>query len=311
MTTREQRKELLQHVPPLPEQLPEPRTAVNRVAPRTVDEIVAEIHALHRASIIEYGNLLIELREQCEPGKWLALLDSEGWSADTAQRCIKVAELSSRFRNLRNLKLAKTTLYQLTHHERGNELPAIIAELEKHATTTRLRPRDAERVINIGIGRHRYGDHPEATLQALADLDGDDIKNWQDKMVAALLEHQPTTVESADEIVRGVIRDERLRVLPEGDDDSEDDAEAETDEGGANAEPEPEPDEDEADDEQFEKAGGALLERAVGALLDIKMRGTPVAGFVDDFTAAELRDAANFLMDIAAAVERDDERDAR
>src|SRR4030095_14565915 len=121
---------------------------------RSLDEIADGIHNLERANIIEIGYLLIEAKAQCQHGQWLQWVYSEfEWSVDTAQRYIKVAELSSKFRILRNLKLGATTLYDLADHENQEDLPDIVEELSKHAARACLRPRDARRVIEGGMGR--------------------------------------------------------------------------------------------------------------------------------------------------------------
>jgi hypothetical protein len=118
---------------------------------------------------------------------------------------MNVARLGAKFRNFRNLKLGKTTLYQLANHQPEDELPAIIKELAKHATKKRLPPRNAERVIEIGIGRHRYGDHPDATLAALADLDGYKHRDsWHESAVAELLRLEPDNEEAAEAIISNV-----------------------------------------------------------------------------------------------------------
>src|SRR5260370_16468310 len=106
-----------------------------------------------------------------------------------------VSALNAKFRSLRNLKIAATTLYALVYQEQ-DDLPAIIDELAKHASKTRLSPRDARRVIKIGIGRRQYGDHPDATLVQLAELNGWS-QAWHEKAVAALLEREPDTDETA------------------------------------------------------------------------------------------------------------------
>jgi hypothetical protein len=41
----------------------------------------------------------------------------------------------------------------LADHEPKDDLSEIINELAKHAINTRLPPRDATRLINIGVGR--------------------------------------------------------------------------------------------------------------------------------------------------------------
>src|SRR5258705_168089 len=78
-------------------------------------------------------------------------------------------------------------------------------ELAKYATKTRLKPAHAERVIQIGIGRHHFGDHPDATLVALADhVDEYPDESWHKKAVAGLLEREPKTDESASAIVNEI-----------------------------------------------------------------------------------------------------------
>src|ERR1700676_735496 len=116
---------------------------------------------------------------------------------------MKVARLAAKYRNLRHLKLGKTTLYALADHECEEDLPAIIKELAKHATKTSLKPSAAERVIRIGIGRGRFGNHPDATLAALAELELDEYgdKSCDDKAKAALLKREPTTDENAYSII--------------------------------------------------------------------------------------------------------------
>jgi len=107
---------------------------------RTLSEIADAVHSLERTNIIDIGDLLIEAKEQgCERGEWLDWLEAEfEWSADTAERFMKVAKLAGQFRKLRNLKLGRTTLYELADHDREEDLPAIIEELAKHATKTSL-----------------------------------------------------------------------------------------------------------------------------------------------------------------------------
>jgi hypothetical protein len=173
---------------------------------RSLDAIANDIHAAERRNIFEVGDFLLEAMVQCKPGgEWLAWVESEfEWSVDSAGRYAAVAELGTRFRKLRNLKLAKTTLYELTKQDDADQ-PAIITELAKHATKSRLAPRDARRVIQIGIARRRFGDHPDATLFRLSRLDWFNKEQaWYPQAVAALKEQQPTTDAAADEIVHAV-----------------------------------------------------------------------------------------------------------
>src|SRR5215510_11378372 len=119
---------------------------------RSLDTIADSIHKLEQKNIIDVGELLVEAKAQCEHGQWLDWLAAEfEWSVDAAERYIRVAERIGKFRRLRNLKLAATTLYEVADHDDEQDLPAIVGELAKHATTSRLRPRDAERIITVGI----------------------------------------------------------------------------------------------------------------------------------------------------------------
>jgi hypothetical protein len=193
---------------------------------RTLDSIAADIHRLEQGNIIDIGDLLVEAKaKECEHGGWLSWLWSEfEWSEDTAARYMRVAELAAKFRSVRNLKLARVTLYELVaKHKNHEDIPAIIAELEKHATKTRLRPDDARRVIDISIGRRRFGDLPEATLHQLVRLDSfPSYRNapWYQQAIAALQERRPETDEEAQAIIEEVIADEAAQ-----DDSAEDKAE--------------------------------------------------------------------------------------
>src|SRR5665213_66127 len=97
---------------------------------RTLDVIADDINLLARGNIFDIGDLLIEAKAQCEHGQWLAWLHAEfDWaSVDTAERYIKVAKLGAKFRTVRNLKLAATTLYRLADHENEDDLSAILKE---------------------------------------------------------------------------------------------------------------------------------------------------------------------------------------
>jgi Protein of unknown function (DUF3102) len=294
---------------------------------RTLDTIADDIHELERGNIFDIGDLLLEAKAQCEHGQWLDWLEAEfEGSEDTAERKMEVAELGSRFRTLRNLKLGATTLYQLIEDEDEEDLPAIIAELAKHATTTILKPRDAKRVIKIGIGRRRFGDHPDATLVRLVETDRNDP--WYEKVVVALQQYEPTTDEGAIAIVDETQQEceeaelqeaerkadpdyaaflEEAEAAAKAKDEAEAEAEAENE---AEAErilsgappvlpppaPSPEPQKLHADTDWAETA---LFDHAVTDLR--KLHAKPLARFAGRFTPAELREVADFLTALAAA----------
>lgn len=274
---------------------------------RTLSEIADAVHSLERANIIDYGDLLIEAKDQvCEHGDWLNWLETEfELSVNTAWRRMTVAKLAAKFPNLRNLKLGKTTFYALADHKDEADLPAIIEELAKHATKTRLAPRDAERVIEIGIGRRHYGsDYPDATLAQLAEL----IKNsgpWHEKAVAALQEQKPESDERAlsitNEIFRQHVHDmhDEAKRRAEAEDEVEQEAESILDGAPPDLPPSITPPELQKFGAETEWEGRESFADAVTALLGLRTK--PAARFVGNFSPAELHEVGDFLMTVAAA----------
>jgi hypothetical protein len=173
---------------------------------RSLDAIAADLHNVERTRIFDRGNLLMEAKD-AHPGEFLAWLGEEfEWSQDTAERYIKVARLGARFRNLRNLHLGRTTLYDLCDED-DEALPVIIAELAKHATQAHLKPAKARDIISIGRSRFFHGDHPDATQWALAGLDAEGYTHSiRAAAVAALKAQNPETDEAADKIIADVRR---------------------------------------------------------------------------------------------------------
>jgi hypothetical protein len=272
---------------------------------QSLDTIAEKIHGLERANIIDIGDLLLEAKAQIDHGDWLDWLRSEfEWSVNTAERYMKAAELRSKFSNLGNLRLAKGTLYRLADHDNDEELPTIIAELAKHATKTRLRPHDAERVINIGIGRHCFGDYPDATLAHLMSLNSQLHYGlgWTEKAIAALKEQKPKTNKAALSIIDEIRLDSWLK-LQEADETARAEQEAEHILDG----PPPElPPSTSLSEPQKLGANTEWPEAKsfVGAIEELqRLHAKPVARFVGTFMPAELREVADFLMAIAAADE--------
>jgi len=264
---------------------------------RPLDTIAVNINQLERGNIIDIGDLLLEAKSQCERGDWLKWLTCEfDWSVDTAERYMGVAALNAKFRSLRNLKIAATTLYALVYQEQ-DDLPAIIDELAKHASKTRLSPRDARRVIKIGIGRRQYGDHPDATLVQLAELNGWSHA-WHEKAVAALLEREPDTDETASALVNAMAAQQKAEEAKIKDDDAEqEEVESILDGAPPDLPPSitPEPQKFGADTEW---EGRESFADAVTALLDLRTK--PVGRFVGRFSPSELREVADFLLAIAS-----------
>jgi len=263
---------------------------------RSLDTIADSIHKLERKNIFAIGDLLLEAKAQCEHGEWLDWLSREfDWSVDTAERYMRSAEMSAKFRNLRNLKLAATTLYELADHDEQEDLPAIIEELGKHATKTRLAPRDARRAIKLGIGRRRFGDHPDATLVKLAELDESALSGtrWYQKAMVALQERNPDTDESAS-----LIADEAMADETEAKDNADQEAEFILD-GPPPALPPPiTPPDPQKFGADTEWEGREPFADAVTVLL--MLRTKPVRRFVGKFSSSELREVSDFLLAIAS-----------
>jgi hypothetical protein len=273
---------------------------------RSLDTIADDINQLARGNIFDIGDLLIEAKAQCEHGQWLDWLYAEfDWSVDTAKRYMKVAELSAKFRNLRNLKLGSTTLYQLADHENEDALPTIIEELAKHAVKTRLKPSDAERVIQVGIGRRRFGDRPEATLVKLVELDQYDDKAWHEKAVIALQERNPETDDDANSIVNDIVREHRdAELLKEAEERERRDEMIDESDDIIDGPPPDLPPPTRPPEPQRIGAGTTWAERepfdhAVTELLGL--RAKPIARFIGMFSSAELYEVSEFLAAVAAA----------
>jgi hypothetical protein len=102
-------------------------------------------------------------------------------------------------------------------HEREDELPAaIIDELAKRGSKKRLRPSEAARVIQVGIGRHHFGDHSEACLAALAD-----VASWSDGPTAHsakklyMWSAVPFAIGAVVTFIVHMLNQERLRAHPQ------------------------------------------------------------------------------------------------
>jgi Protein of unknown function (DUF3102) len=265
---------------------------------RSLDTIAVNINQLERGNIIVIGDLLLEAKSQCERGDWLKWLTCEfDWSVDTAERYMGVAALNAKFRSLRNLKLAATTLYELVDYEGEEDLPAIIEELAKHASKTRLNPRDARRVIKIGIGRRQYGDHPDATLVKLVELDWMSGMSWYEKVVDALLEREPDTDETASALVNAMAAQQKAEEAKIEDDAEQEEVESILDGAPPDLPPSitPEPQKFGADTEW---EGRESFADAVTTLL--RLRTKPVGRFVGRFSPSELREVADFILAIAS-----------
>ncbi|MGY8631850.1 DUF3102 domain-containing protein [Bradyrhizobium sp. 14AA] len=260
---------------------------------RALATIAHEIHKLERKKIFEIGDLLLEARARCEYGEWMAWLEQFGWSWDTADRYAGVAELASRFRNLRNLKVPATVLYDLLDLDE-DKLPSVVAELCKHAATRHLTRRDAERVFQVGIGRRTFGDYPDATLAGLVRLAG---RPWAEPATNALKERKPETDEEAEAIIDEAKR-EYVADLAEADREAEREAEGILDGDPPDLPPTIPPCGKQKFGTERPWPDAGSFADAVGVLL--RLREQSVERFVGSWSAAELLEAANFLGAVAA-----------
>jgi hypothetical protein len=158
-------------------------------------------------------------------GEWLQFVEDHlDYSDDTARRLIDVHLLGQRFSKLRNLRLAKTTLYALCGHgdwscghgDWNDYMEAIVAELVKRASKMpRLKHSDAERFIAIAVARSDYGDkYHDAALYAMYYETHEGEK--YEYRLAALKAANPETEEAVDKVIKGADLDWLRAVYGEG-----------------------------------------------------------------------------------------------
>jgi len=172
-----------------------------RNAKRSLEVIGAELRKLR--NVFYSGELLTEAKDACEHGEFLPWLDTYyDASPDTAENQMAAYRLSLKFRNLRNLQVPTTIIYQLTGFEDDPDLPAIIEALVKATTTEKpLSVSDCNYVIDTTVARIKWGnDLPAATLDALEYIDKD--APWSAGAIEQLKRERPATDGAADKIVR-------------------------------------------------------------------------------------------------------------
>jgi DUF3102 family protein len=226
---------------PLPAIIPPTAKTAKRNI-RSLATLADEICALRARSIFELGDLLDEAKAACEPGKWLSWLKTEvDYSDDTASRYMAAAQLGNRFRKLRNLNLAKSTIYALVNLDKeerealgleavndpdltdedsteSSHLSAIIDELAERSAGGKLTAAAAKDVFRIVPLRAKFGEFPDATLFALEQIDGEP---WAETATAVIQAQRPITDEAAKTIINDARRnyvvglyDGRLPDLP-------------------------------------------------------------------------------------------------
>jgi hypothetical protein len=162
---------------------------------RTLDAIAGDIHQLERAKMFDIGKLLIEAEEACEHGRWRTWLKDEfEWSHDTARNYMAAYRLAENDERVRHLKVPATIIYALANDVDEITPKLIDALVEATADGRRLSVSDADSVIIPAAQRIKYGDYPEAALDAMAGVDGEP---WGEAAIAALKAARPTTAEEA------------------------------------------------------------------------------------------------------------------
>lgn len=168
---------------------------------------------------------------------------------------------------------------------------------------------DGARLINIAIGRQRVGDYSDAALNVIGGLAGHTDKVLYEKIIAALLEQNPDTDESAEALAENIrreyfeagLRADRAAILQRSQD--RDDELDDILDGAPPVLPPPaapsEPQELRSDTEWAETG---LFAHAVTDLLEVRTK--PIARFCGMFTPAELREVADLLLAVASEQEK-------
>jgi hypothetical protein len=179
---------------------------------RSLEEIAAAYQAANSANIFVLGDLLLEAKET-HPGEFLAWLqenEPEFGSVRSAENKMGAALLKRRFANIANLKVGKTTIYDLVEFDKKN--PALteiaIGALTAQTKGVRLTAADAERIMDLVRLRAKFGSHPDATLIALDDIaETRSPEPWHAKTTEILKDKRPETEEDADAITLAVLRE--------------------------------------------------------------------------------------------------------
>jgi hypothetical protein len=183
---------------------------------RTLDTIATDIHKLERNNIFAVGKLLLEAKEQLLDeqghGHWQRWLWEEfEQTPTTAQNYMNAARLATKNQTVCFLKVPARIIYQLVDEDLAEDLPAIIAALAKASKHRHLKVAEAEEVIELTGLQIKFGNHPNATLQAMGVI-REDIP-WRDAAIKALAAKQPDTEEAADKVVADVQRDYVARLF--------------------------------------------------------------------------------------------------
>jgi hypothetical protein len=181
---------------------------------RSLEEIGAAYQAADTANIFVLGDILLEGKENHRGNflPWLEENEQEICSVRSAENYMGAALLKRRFANIANLKVAKTTIYALVAFDKDHPKLTVTAigalKAEAQAKGARLTTAEAARIMEMVRLRAKFGDYPDATLDALDDIAT--TKNpepWHDKTTKALKVNNPKTEEEAEAITLGVLQE--------------------------------------------------------------------------------------------------------
>jgi len=194
---------------------------------RTLDVITAEIQQIERRNVFDIGKLLVEANKVCDHGDWLPWLKAEfEWSHDTAHNYMNAYRLATDYERVRNLTVPMRVIYLLADEVDEHTGPVVDALVEATAGgKKKLSFADAELVAGNAYQRSKYGDFPEAALDAMAMNDGEP---WGEAAIAALKAARPTTAEEAEAIAESAWQAYKAS-LGDAEGDAEDDADIDAD----------------------------------------------------------------------------------
>jgi hypothetical protein len=205
-----------------------PAQAAGRNSRRSLDAIAGDLHRVDRQSMFEIGKLLAEARDACEHGDWKSWVVNEDnhfpWSYRTALNYIAAHELNSKYETVSHLRVPARTIYELAElaeidgkkvlKENVNvtgvddpAMPTIIAALKEAGRKKRLTCTEANIVISFAVLRHKWGNYPDETLDALDSIP--EKAEWAEGAIDALKRAKS----DKEDVAYGIVDNCRLKHL--------------------------------------------------------------------------------------------------
>jgi hypothetical protein len=192
---------------------------------RSLDAIATDLHRVDRQSMFEIGKLLAEARAACEHGDWKKWLENEDngfqWSYRTALNYIAAHELNSKYETVSHLQVPARTIYELAEidgkkvlKENDNvtgvndpAMPTIIAALKEAGRKKQLTYTEANIKIGFAVLRHKWGNYPDETLEALEEIP--EKAEWAEGAIDALKRAKS----DKEDVAYGIVDNCRLKHL--------------------------------------------------------------------------------------------------